>query len=231
MSNTGAKKRAAGQVKGQRRKSGGGRPSKKSSGAQRAANFFGHLMPDTGEQSAEAYADRQTRRRVTHKAEDLFDRVAGAVSRAEAALEEEEAANAQQVWADRRSRRESDEEARRRGETRADIRQVVWAEERRREMRQRDFLLLLTAVTTLAAIALAYLAVKHSQIEYFGASMFTTAFSGLVFVIRWIQGPRDGVAGVGQTPIEPPPFRWSMLDFQPEVEEEDYEPDDDEDGR
>jgi hypothetical protein len=231
VSKTGAKKRSGGRAKDQRGKSGGRGSPKKSSGAQRAADFFGHLMPDTGEQSAEAYADRQTRRRVTHKAETLFDRVADAVSRAEAALEEDEATNAQQVWADRKKRRESDEEARRRGETRADIRQEIWAEERRRAMRQRDFLMLLSAATTLAAIWLAYLGVTHGQIEYFGASMFTTAFSGLVFCFHRIQGPQDEAAGVGQTPIEPPPFRWSLLDFQPEVGEQDDELDDDGDQR
>lgn len=188
---------------------------------KRAAEFLERLLPETDEQSGTAFADRQTRRQTAHKMGITFDRAIQAFDRLEESLDKEEEGEdfKRRRWDDRRSRRESDESARERAETRADIRQGVWVEERQRAMRQRDVLLALSVVTTLAAIALAYLAVKHSQIEYVGAAMFSTVLSGVeVLFMRGLGGSQEA-AEVGQTPVEPPPFRWSALDLQREFQE------------
>lgn len=200
--------------------------SKKRPGApKRAAEFLERLLPDSDEQSGTAFADRKTKLQTARKMGVAYDRATKVFDRIEEELDKEEESIEQREWDDRDKRRESDQSARERAEIRADRRQQVWVEERRKAMRHRDWLLVLTAVTTLAAIGLAYLAVKYNQVEFVGASMFSTALSGVqVYVMRWLQGPREEEATVGPTPVEPPPFKWSVLDLQREVEDESLRP-------
>ncbi|HEY3492834.1 MAG TPA: hypothetical protein VGK43_07765, partial [Solirubrobacterales bacterium] len=144
------------------------------------------------------------------RAERVFDRI-------ERALDEEEEGREDRVWNDRNRRRLSDEDARERSEDRADARLAVWVAERRRSMRHGDVLLALSVLTTLAAIALAYMAVKHNQVEYAGVSIFSTALSGVeLFFMRVAHAERDEAVGI---PGEPPRFSWSVVDVQPEIEQ------------
>lgn len=226
MSNTGSKRRSeAGAEKGVPRKTRAPR-RKKSAAPKRAAELLDRLLPDTDEQSGTAAADRKTRLAAAHKVGEAHLRATEAFDRIEEELDKDEQSAEQWEWEDRGRRRESDERSRERAEARADVRQEVWREERQRTMRHRDWLLVLTFVTTLAAIALAYLAVKHDQIEFIGAAGFSALLSGIeIYVMRWIQGPRDEEAAAGDTtPVEPPPFRWSVLDLQREVEDERLSP-------
>jgi hypothetical protein len=225
VSNTGSKRRSGAAEKGAPRKAGASR-RKKPGAPKRAAEILERLLPDTDEQSGTAAADRKTRLATAHKVGEAHVRATEVFDRIEEELDKEEQSAEQWEWEDRGRRRESDERSRERAEARADIRQQVWKEERQRAMRHQDWLLVLTIVTTLAAIALAYLAVKHDQIEFIGAAGFSALLSGIeVYVLRWIQGPRDEeTAAGGATPVEPPPFRWSVLDLQQEVEDERLSP-------
>jgi hypothetical protein len=175
------------------------------------------LLPESHEQSGTANADRKTRRATVHKMESTFARADRVFDRIERALDEEEGNSEDRLWNDRNRRRLSDEDSRERSEDRADARLDIWMEERRRAMRQRDVLLGLSVLTTLAAIVLAYMAVKHNQVEYAGVSIFSTALSGVeLFFMRVAQNRYDEADGI---PGEPPRFRWSVLELQPEVEE------------
>jgi hypothetical protein len=226
VSSTGSKKKAPStRAKGGRAK-GGKRPPKRPGAPKRAAEFLERLLPESEEQSGTAFADRKTRRQTAHKMGVAFDHATQVFGRIEEELDKDEESVEQLEWADRGKRRESDERARERGEDRADMRQVVWVEERRRAMRRRDVLLGLTVVTTLAAIALLYLAVEHNQVEFAGASAVSAALPGLgALFMRWIRGSQEEATAVGEAAVEPPPFRWSVLDLQPEIEEgEEEEP-------
>ncbi|HEY6730746.1 MAG TPA: hypothetical protein VI039_06945 [Solirubrobacterales bacterium] len=223
MSTTGPKKKGGGAAG----RKGRGRPkrSKAKQGGvpSKAETFMDMLLPEPDGQSGTAFADRRTRRSAVHKMEKTFARAEHAFDRIERALDEEEGMGEDRLWNDRNRRRLSDEDSRERSEDRADARLDVWIEERRRYMRQRDVLLGLSVLTTLAAIALAYMAVKHNQVEYAGVSIFSTALSGVeLFFMRVAQDRYDEV---GAIPGEPPHFRWSVLEFQPEIEQT-SEPDD-----
>jgi hypothetical protein len=226
VSNAGSKRRSeAGAETGAPRKARAPR-RKKSAAPKRAAEFLERLLPDTDEQSGTAAADRKTRLATAHKVGKAHVRATEVFDRIEEELDKDEQSAEQWEWEDRGRRRESDERSRERAEARADMRQEVWREERQRAMRHQDWLLVLTIVTTLAAISLAYLAVKHDQIEFIGAAGFSALLSGIeVYVMRWIQGSRDEVAAAGDaTPVEPPPFKWSVLDLRREVEDERLSP-------
>lgn len=207
-----AEKERAGTQDGPRRRS-----KRKGGAPKRAAEFLDRLLPDTDEQSGTAYADRKTRLKTAHKMDYTFDRAVKTFDRIEEELDKNEETVEQREWNDRDRRRRSDEEARCAGEVRKDIRLVVEVEERRRALRHKDVLLGLTAVTTLAAVALAYLAVSHNRIEYAGVSAFSTLLSGVeVYVMRLITWPQEGR---GTSVDAGPPFRWSVLEFFSEVEE------------
>jgi len=195
--------------------------AKKGNAPKRAAEFLERLLPDSDEQSGTAAADRKTRRATAHKMGVAYARATKLFDRIEEELDKDEQSAEEWEWEDRGKRRESDERSRERAEARADIRQEVWVEERHKAMRHQDWLLALTVVTTLAAIVLVYLAIEHNQIELIGASIFSTLLSGAeVYVMRWIRGPREGAAAVDGIPVEPPPFRWGVLDLQREDEDE-----------
>jgi hypothetical protein len=194
------------------------RRSKATGGApQKAAEFFDRLLPDSDEQSGTAYADRKARLKSVHKADYTFDRAVKAFDRIEEELDKNEQTVEQREWTDRDRRRESDEEARQRREIRKDIRTVVEVEERRRAIRHKDILLGLTVIATVAAVVLAYLAVKYDQVAYVGVSAFTTALSG-AGAFAYFRGPQADSAE--NIEAEEPQFRWSVLDLQTEVEPE-----------
>ncbi|MGN6216685.1 MAG: hypothetical protein ACTHN7_06990 [Solirubrobacterales bacterium] len=201
-----------------------GATSRSKSGApKRAAEWLERLFPEADEQGGTAFADRQARRKTAHKMEQTFERAIGAFDAIEKAIDEDKASGEQREWEDRDRRRESDEHARQREESRKDIRLFVEVEERRRALRHRDVLLGLTVLTVVAAIVLAFLAVKHKEPGYAGVSVFSTVLSGCwVYLLRAVQ-PKDEAARPPAPVAEAQPFRWSVLDFQVEVEEGDGE--------
>lgn len=146
----------------------------KTKGASRAAEWLDLLLPESGEQSGTAFADRQTRRRTVHKIERTFDQAAETFHRIQEALDEEEAHAEQREWNDRDRRRESEEHIREREENRKDIRLFVEVEERRRALRRKDVMLGLIVFTVLAAMVLAFMAVQRKELGFAGASVFTT---------------------------------------------------------
>jgi len=207
-----------GKGRGKGAQGGSKRRSKATGGApQKAAEFFDRLLPDSDEQSGTAYADRKARLKSVHKADYTFDRAVKAFDRIEEELDKNEQTVEQREWTDRDRRRESDEEARQRREIRKDLRTVVEVEERRRAIRHKDILLGLTVISTVAAVVLAYLAVKYGQVAYVGVSAFTTALSG-AGVFAYFRGPQADSAE--SIEAEEPQFRWSVLDLQAEVEPE-----------
>jgi hypothetical protein len=204
----------------------GGKPAvkRKATASKRATEFLDSLLPETDEQSGTAFADRKAKRQIAHKMGVAYERVTQAFDWIEEFGKDEDALEPRE-WDDRDKRRRSDEKSRVRAENRADVRQMVLVEERRRAMRQQDWLLGLTTVTVLAAIVLAYLAVTHNQIEFAGASMFTFLLSGgEVLTLRWLRNPPGDPPAPGGSPVEPPPFKWSVVDVQPEVESEGRSP-------
>lgn len=211
MSTPGSKKKGSKTGRG-----GARRPKAKAGGLpNRAEEFLDLLLPESHEQSGPADADRRTRRSTAHRMGMALSRAERAFDRIERALDEEEESREDRVWNDRSRRRLSDEDSRERSEDRADVRLDVWVDERRRSMRHRDVLLGLIVLTTLAAIALAYMAVANEQVAYAGVSILSTALSGVgLFFVRVAQGQEADGPGI---PGEPPRFSWSVIELQPEV--------------
>jgi hypothetical protein len=173
-----------------------------------------------------AFADRQTRRRTAHKMERAFDQMRETFAAIQEAIDEDETSNEQREWNDRDRRRESDEHVREREEDRKDIRLVVEVEERRRALRHKDVLLVLTVILVFAAIVLAFVAVKQKDLGYAGVSLFATLLSACgAYLIRAVQRPkRETEPADAGAPDPPQPFRWGILSFQSELEEEEGSP-------
>jgi hypothetical protein len=221
VSGTGSKKRTA----SPRSKGGGPSRARKPAAPKRAAAFLESLLPDTDEQSGTAYADRKTKQQTAHRMGVAFERATRLFNRIEEELEKDEDTAVRRGWDDRSKRRSSDEKSRVRAENRADVRLMVWVEERRRAMRRQDWLVALATLTTLGAFVLACLALVHNQIGFAGASIFTMLITGgKAFTWRWLRTPTEDSAMVDETAIEPPPFKWSVVDVQPEVEPEQRSP-------
>lgn len=178
------------------------------------------LYPEVDERSGTAFADRKSRLRLASKMERNLDYAGETFDRIHEELDKDEASVEQREWDDRDERRRSDEHAREREGDREDLRLVLEAKERLRALFHKDVLLALIVVTTLAAIGFAYLAVKHQQLGYAGASAFTTALSGCgVYVNRLLRWPAGTSADAVAAAPEPRPYRWSVLDLQVEVDE------------
>jgi hypothetical protein len=179
------------------------------------------LFPEVDERSGTAFADRKSRLRLAHKVERTLDYAGETFDRVHEEIDKNEEGLEQREWDDRDERRRSDEHSREREEDRKDLRLVLEAKERLRALLHKDVLLTLIVVTTLAAIAFAYLAVEHRQLGYAGASVFTTALSGCgVYASRLLRWPAGASADAAATALEPRPYRWSVLDLQVEVNEE-----------
>lgn len=151
----------------------------KRKGASRAAEWLDLLLPESGEQSGTAFADRQTRRRTAHKIEQTFDQAAETFHRIQEAIDEEETRTEQREWNDRDRRREFEERVREREENRKDRRLGVEVEERR-------VILGLVVVTVLAAVVLAFMAVQQKELGFAGASAFTGGCG--VYLLRSLLG-------------------------------------------
>lgn len=184
---------------------------------KKAAEFLERLLPETDEQSGEAFADRQTRRKTAHKMDRTFDRAIQTFDRIEKELDKEEESVEQREWDDRDERRRSDERSREREEDRKDRRLDLEAEERRKAMTHKDVFLVLTVVTTVAAIVLAYMTAEAGRFGYTGVSVLGAILSNVFYRrLRWpshATGPESTAPGARA-------WRWSVLDLQGEVDEE-----------
>jgi len=170
------------------------------------------LYPEVDEQSGTAFADRKSRLRLASKMERNLDYAGETFDRIHEELDKDEASGEQREWDDRDERRRSDERARGREEDRRDVRLELEVEERR-------VLLVLTVITTLAAIVLAYLAIKHERVGYAGVSILSALLSS--GFLRLVRRPWAAVAGAAEGTLSSQPYRWSVLALQTEVDGED----------
>jgi hypothetical protein len=138
--------------------------------------------------------------------EMTYDRAIQVFDRIEEELDQDEASIEQREWDDREARRRSDEGSREREEDREDVRLELEVEERRQAMAHKNVFLWLTVLTTLAAIVLAYMAVKHEQVGYAGVSVFSTVLSGGFF--RLMRRPSGQATDASSAPQ---PYPWSVL--------------------
>lgn len=181
------------------------------------------MLPESGEQSGEAYADRQTRRKTAHKMDLTFDRAIQTFDRIESELEKDEASVEEREWDDRDERRRSDERARERADDREDVRLGLEILEQNQTRAHRNVFLALAVITTLAAIVLACIAVSQERAGFAGISLLNVALSGVFF--RLVRRPPKTSTAARDGAGEAQPWRWSVLDFQPEVDEESSEAD------
>lgn len=174
-----------------RQPSAGGSKSRGADGgaAQRAAELLDRLLPETDLPSGTNYSDRQLKRQAVQEIRGTQRRAVEIFDRIEASLDEEKGRGESAADEERRKRRESDEEGQRNGELRENLRLAVEIEERmterRDKSRERNLLMLLTAFSVVATIALAFIAALRGEPPYFGGSAIGFLLSGGgVYVLR-----------------------------------------------
>lgn len=143
---------------------------------KRAAEWLERLLPESDEQSGTNDADRKLRRKVGFKMDEAFDRAIGAFDAIERSLDED---------AEDRDQYDREWHIVEREEDRKDIRLGLQVEDAQTSVRERNVLMFLTAVSVVAAIALAFVSVVQREPWFIGGSLISGLLSGGgVYVLR-----------------------------------------------
>jgi hypothetical protein len=179
------------------------------------------LYPEVDERSGTAFADRKSRLRLASKMERNLDYAGETFDRIHEELDKDEASVEQREWDDRDERRRSDERARERAEDREDVRLGLEILEQNQARAHRNVYLALAVLTILAAIVLLSIAVSQERAGFAGVSLLNAALSSVFFHL--VRRPPKTTTAAGDSASEARPWRWSVLDFQTEVDEESSE--------
>jgi len=161
------------------------RSGEKGGAAQRAAELLERLLPQTELPSGTNYSDRQLKRQTVHEILGTQRRATEVFERIEAELDSEERKTGEQGGVDdeeQQRRLDAEDETRRSEEARQDLRLAVELEERltenRDRSRERNLVMLLTTLSVLATIVLAFIGALHDRPPFLGGSAIGFLLSG-----------------------------------------------------
>lgn len=176
-------------------------PREKKAGTEsaRASKWAGvaeALLYDEEGQPANNASDRPLRRKTTHNINEMTVEARALIRRIEREIDQDGSELEQQRAdnEDRVKRREADEAVQEREADREDIRVMVEIEERRRAMRQRDVILVVTAFTAIATIVMAFVTVWRREPWPLGVTAATSVlWGGGLYLLRSLSGARREV--------------------------------------
>lgn len=182
------------------------------SSTARAARFFDLLLPETELPSGTNYSDRQAKRTALQDFRRTLTRAEGTFERIDEALDAEEADRERRLEADdagARDRRELDLWVRENEEARTNLRLTLEIGERllvsRDTSRVRTLFMVLTAISVLATIGLAYLGALRGEPLYDGGSIVGALLSaGGIFTLRFLTSSGRRGHGGEADPVDLP---------------------------